>query len=203
MTITHFRELKPSSTTSNETQDPKTASALSETYAVILGFKDDDTAILKKCLQDCKQSVFNPFTLIKAFLRVERRRRFREVDRNIVRFQDILQDYGSLPLGADAVSEVKNGGGGNMEDPKNLIELYLGICTLKNRLMAWNTQIKRLKSHAGEFSSFTTGRSDINPEVYLECMMDEFDVKINKCDMALQGASLAFQRVIVLSIFPF
>jgi hypothetical protein len=26
-------------------------------------------------------------------------------------------------------------------------------------------------------------------------MVDEYDIKINKCDMVLQGASLAFQMV--------
>jgi hypothetical protein len=202
MTITHFREAPPTPPSSN-TPSGGTASGTplpqkspaSETYALILGYKDAEIANLEKCLQNCKESIFNPFTLMKAFLGIERGHRFKEVDRKIANFEDILQNYGRLPFGADGSGQPQDGGEGSEEDPKNLIGLYLEIYTLKIRLMAWSTQIAGLKKYTSDFLSLTAGRPDIDPEEYLQRMVDEYEVKINKCEMVLQGASLAFQMV--------
>lgn len=166
----------------------------SETYALILGYKDDDIEELKKCIQSCKETIFNPFTLIKGFLRVERGHRFKEVDRKIVHFQNILQNYGRLPFGADSSKQPQELDG-NKDDPKNLIGLYLEVYVLKIRLMAWTSQITGLKKYSSEFTSFTPSQHDIDPEEYLQRLVDEYEVKINKCEMVLQGASLAFQMV--------
>lgn len=195
MTITHFPKSPPSPNKSTETLPSSQPSEIpnSATYALILGYQDADITSLRSCLEKCKESIFNPFTLIKAFLSVERGHRFTEVNCKIVQFQNILQNYGHLPLGAEAAGQVQDEG--SEQDPKNLIGLYLDICTLKNRLMAWNMQIVGFKKFASDFISFTTGRPDIDPEEYLQRMVDEYDIKINKCDMVLQGASLAFQMV--------
>jgi hypothetical protein len=202
MTITHFQEAQPTPPSSNTPSGGAVSGAppprkplTSETHALILGYKDADIASLKRCLQNCKESIFNPFTLIKVFLGIERSHRFTEVNRKIVNFQNILQNYGRLPFGSDGSGQPQDSGKGSEEDPKNLIGLYLEIYTLKIRLMAWSTQIAGLKKYTSDFLSLTTGRPDIDPEEYLQRMMDEYEVKINKCEMVLQGASLAFQMV--------
>lgn len=166
----------------------------SETYALLLGYKDTDVKKFKDCIQSCKETIFNPFTLIKGFLRIERGHRFKEVDRKIVHFQNTLQNYGRLPFGADGLKEPQKQEG-NDEDPKNLIGLYLEVYALKIRLTAWTSQIMGLKKFGSEFSSFTTSHLEIDPGEYLQRMVDEYEVKINKCEMVLQGASLAFQMV--------
>ncbi len=133
ITITHFREAPPTSPSSNKpsggtasgTPPPQKPPA-SETYALILGYKDADIASLKKCLRGSKESIFNPFTLIKAFLAIEQGYRFTEVNGKIVDFQRILQNYGRLPFGEDGPTGLQDGGEGSEEDPKKLIGLYPG-----------------------------------------------------------------------------
>lgn len=165
----------------------------SRTNAIIFGYEDTDIDDLVLPLQNCKESIFSPFTLIKAFLHVERKRRFKEVNHKIYQFQSILQNYGRLPIGEE--DRDQGNGGGNAQDPKNLIGLYIGVCTLKNQLTAWRTQIAEFKSYASDFAVPSGEQADIDPEEYLQRLVDEYDVKINKCDLVLQGASLAFQMV--------
>lgn len=181
---------------------------------MILGYDTADTRELIGRLSGCKKSSFSPFTLIKAFLYVERKRRFREVNDKITAFQAILQNYGRLPVGQDrsvkadhhrmmpgrdagSRKNLKNESMRrtmrNPEDPKTLIRLYLDVCTLKNALSAWRAQLEDFKTHAG--ADFDDTNADIDPVEYMQRLIDEYKVKINKCDLVLQGASLAFQMV--------
>lgn len=79
----------------------------------------------------------------------------------------------------------------NEQDPKNLIGLYIGVCGLKNQLTAWKSQIVGFQKWVSELGT----REDIGPGEYLQRLVDEYEVKINKCDLVLQGASWAFQMV--------
>jgi hypothetical protein len=185
MTITHF----PKPAVSNAQQSPHG----SKTNALILGYDDVDIEELILPLISCKESIFAPFTLIKAFLHVERKRRFKEVNNKIAKFQSILQNYGRLPVGEEEKDQ--DNSGDNAQDPKNLIGLYISVCTLKNQLTAWKTQIASFQAHASDFAVPVGEQPDIDPEEYLQRLVDEYEVKINKCDLVLQGASLAFQMV--------
>ncbi|GKT78207.1 protein kinase [Colletotrichum tofieldiae] len=181
---------------------------------------------LKSRLKKCKQSITSPFTIIKAFLYVEKKRRFREVNDKITAFQYILQNYGRVPIGNESAldnsssSEEYDGSRGHprhvvekglrkyregksrnsylrasANDPKNLIRLYLDVCTLKNALTAWNSQIRAFRDEVEHDEFGAASQIDIDPREYLRRLMDEYDVKIDKCDLVLQGASLAFQMV--------
>jgi len=119
----------------------------------------------------------SPFTLIKAFLKIERDLRFEELDDKISNFVNILKNYGSEDSEAT---------------PKSMIDLYLEMGTLKLRLMTWSAQIADLKTHVDDFAEVKT---DIDPDEYLRRLVQEYEVKINKCEIVLQGASLAFQMV--------
>ncbi|KZL81695.1 hypothetical protein CI238_08566 [Colletotrichum incanum] len=215
MTVTHLPGRSDSAT-----------SIPDKTHAIILGYDDEDVKELKSRLKKCKQAIISPFTLIKAFLYVEKKRRFREVNNKITAFQGILQNYGRVPIGNEAALDNSSSGedyddsDGNAmnvvekgrrkyrkgklrnsylragaNDPKNLIRLYLDVCTLKNALTAWNSQLRAFRDEVehGEFGA--ASQIDIDPREYLRRLMDEYDVKIDKCDLVLQGASLAFQMV--------
>ncbi|KAF6814517.1 protein kinase [Colletotrichum plurivorum] len=92
-------------------------------------------------------------------------------------------------------SSARSGVGGGADDPKNLIRLYLDVCALKNALAAWTAQLRSLREDVvdGEFGA--EAAADVEPREYLRRLAEEYDVKINKCDTVLQGASLAFQMV--------
>ncbi|GJC79025.1 hypothetical protein ColLi_01863 [Colletotrichum liriopes] len=215
MTVTHLPGRSDSAT-----------SIPDNTHAIILGYDDEDVEELKSRLKKCKQSIISPFTIIKAFLYVEKKRRFREVNDKITAFQYILQNYGRVPIGNESAldnsssSEEYDGSRGHprdvvekglrkhregksrnsyfrasASDPKNLIRLYLDVCTLKNALTAWNSQIRAFRDEVEHDEFGAASQIDIDPREYLRRLMDEYDVKIDKCDLVLQGASLAFQMV--------
>lgn len=191
MTITHFP--KPPAA------PPGQILSGSKTSAIILGYDDSDIEKLLVPLEGCKNSIFCPFTLIKAFLHVERQRRFKEVNHKIAMFQSILQNYGRLPVGEEDSGQTSKGG--NSQDPKDLIGMYISVCTLKNQLTAWRTQIVGLKGFVGDFEGPVGEQVDIDPAEYLQRLVDEYELKIDKCDMVLQGASLAFQMVCFFVLF--
>lgn len=171
-------------------------------HGMIMGYDEVDTMELKMRLGNCKKAIFSPFTLIKAFLHVEKRRRFKEINDKIAAFQNILQNYGRVPIGNElAESRSSNEGnrlGDGADDPKK-IQLYLEMCALKNALEAWNAQLRSLREDViddgggGEFGADTA--ADIDPREYLRRLVEEYDVKINRCDTVLQGGSLTFQMV--------
>ncbi|KAF6821746.1 protein kinase [Colletotrichum musicola] len=213
MTVTYFPG-KAGSTTG-------TAANPHRIHAIILGYDEDDTKELRKRLKKCKAAIFSPFTLVKAFLHVEKRRRFDEVNNKITAFQTILQNYGRVPIGNEASldrnnsrsgnansplarmkqawtkslmsSSARSGVGGGADDPKNLIRLYLDVCALKNALAAWNAQLRSLREDVGNDEFGAEAAADVEPREYLRRLAEEYDVKIDKCDTVLQGASLAFQ----------
>ncbi|KAH0443077.1 hypothetical protein CcaCcLH18_01190 [Colletotrichum camelliae] len=195
MTITHFPErMGPSG-------------IIETTNAMILGYDHEDEAELNERLSYCKDAIFSPFTLIKAFLCVEKSRRWKEVNRKIAEFQSILQNYGRIPIdyersvASDAEGRVprrasagtRSRKDANSADPKNLIGLYIEVCTLKNSLAAWASQLKFFSENIEDDEFGSASLSDISPREYLRCLMEEYSLKINKCDLVLQGASLAFQ----------
>ena len=159
---------------------------------MFLGCTPDDRTLIASKLGDAKQSIFSPFTVIKVFLELERWRRFLEVDEKVTLFQNTVQNYGHLPLEADGDEGSYIA---NAQDPKNLIGLYLRVCHLKNGLVAWRAQLARLAEFADEFKAMVVSDSEIDPQDYLQRLIDEYDMKINKCDLVLQGTSLTFQMV--------
>lgn len=174
----------------------------------MLGCSPSDIVTTHTKLSSARDSITSPFTLIKIFLELEKKHRFDEVDAKITRFQDTIQNYGRLPIGAGppggADASGNTGANVNSQDPKNLIGLYLDVCHLKNGLAAWRAQLEELKCHVAEdFVDAGEGAEiDIDPDEYLRRLVKMYDIKVNKCDMVLQGTSLTFQMVRTVTSTP-
>jgi hypothetical protein len=117
-----------------------------------LGYDDDVITELKARLTSCEDSIFSPFTLIKGFLEVERKRRFKIVNDKIQKLQSILLNNGPIPIGGEDV----NPGDPenlylNVQDPKNIVRLYVEVYQLTNQLTAWKIQIARFVDHEEDF----------------------------------------------------
>jgi hypothetical protein len=183
---------------------------------MLLGCSREDTHEVHSRLEYFPNTIWSPFTIIKAFLELERERRFDDVDDKVCAFEEIIYNYGQQPgketrsrprrlldrasramrgkRGSAATHKVKTGG--KAEDPKELISLYLEVCHLKNALMAWRAQLSGFAKLARvDFRPPAGEQDDIDAEEYLQRMGEEYDIKINKCEMVLQGASLTFQMV--------
>jgi hypothetical protein len=157
-----------------------------KTYVTMLGCSAYDCNEVYESFKALHQSVFSPFTAIKVFLELERERRFAEVDTKTQDFERVIENYNTEIV-------PKSGG----PRPRDMIDLYLETTHVKNGLVAWKTQLASFKRLAEEFRATEGEIEDIDPGEYLQSLVDEYDSRINKCEMVLQGSSLTFQMVML------
>ncbi|KAI1075880.1 hypothetical protein F5B20DRAFT_584844 [Whalleya microplaca] len=151
-------------------------------YGLFLGVPPEYATVLASELQSSKSAAFLPFTMIKLFLQRERRNRLDEVDDAVKVFTAALTKFAGPQTAAPA-----------RDNPGEMIDMYLKVSLLKGGLLAWKTQLERMKSWTGGFTAMAGGNDDIKPGVYLERLIDDYDIRINDCETVMQGASLAFQ----------
>lgn len=171
-----------------------------KTYAMLLGCSPADEAEMADRLRLQSRTIVSPFTIIKLFLELERDRRFDIVDRKIRSFETIIENYGREQQQQQQRCDVwALRSTGDLEDLRRMIGLYLEVCHLKNGLAAWRAQLDAFVKFAGDFGTRPhapeedEGNGDVDPAEYLHALVEEYDIKFNKCDMVLQGATLMFQ----------
>ncbi|KAK4180447.1 hypothetical protein QBC36DRAFT_307221 [Triangularia setosa] len=148
----------------------------SKAYTVVFGCSGGDALEYRQRLARFPKTISSPITIIKVFLQFERDRRFQEVEKRIIE-GCLRQEDGSCGRGSE-----------------DFVSLYLDVTHLNNNLPTWLVQLERfIKSSATDFKVPHGEENDIDAETFLRTMADEYQIKINKCDMVLQGASLAFQ----------
>lgn len=156
----------------------------SKTFALFLGCPAENAEHAFKELESSSKTVFSPFTLMKIFLEKERANRLNEIDNSLVRLQNMTERFVSM----DSDDTYPH-------SPKQMIKLYHNIYHLKNGLVAWKTQVERMLLSCDEFRSMPGGEVDIDPEVYLQRLIDDYETRIHDCEALLEGGSFAFQIV--------
>ncbi len=131
--------------------------------------------------------------LIRSFLEWEKRHRFQLVDDVVNALHKAVTGYDGVPTGPGP-SQILDAGSSPGSD--KLVGLYLQLCNFKAVLSAWRAQLAGFRRHAREVDA-----SDAKPneslEEYVETLLNEYDMAINKCEMSLQGTSLAFSVVCI------
>lgn len=156
----------------------------SKTFALFLGCPAEQAERTLKELRSSPKAVFSPFTLIKVFLEKERANRLNEVDNGLVTLQNVTERFVSMDRD-----------GNYPQSPKEMIKLYNSLYHLKNGLVAWKAQVERMLPSCDEFRSMPGGDVDIDPKVYLQRLIDDYDTRIHDCEALLEGGSFAFQIV--------
>lgn len=155
-------------------------------FAYYLGCSKEYADSIYSELEASRASAFSPFTLLKRFLEKERHNRLNEVDRALSDFETIIENFGF---------EATGDGENSSEEPKNMIRLYLRVCHLKNGLVAWKTQLEKMLKSCDKFRQMPGGSVDIDSEVYIQRLIEDYDIRINNCGTVMEGASLTFQMV--------
>lgn len=163
------------------------------------------TALALGSPEEAENTVFNlkqysgdhdlTFLLIRSFLEWEKRHRFKQVDKVVDALQKAVIGYESMPTGPGTSQPLY---ANSPRGSDNLIGLYMQLCNLKAILSAWRTQLAGFRRHARELDA-GNAESMESPEDYVESLINKYDMEINKCEMSLQGTSLAFQVVCISS----
>ncbi|KAI1499332.1 hypothetical protein F5X99DRAFT_289906 [Biscogniauxia marginata] len=175
LTITYFKEQR-------------------ETHAILLGCSQEDTQIVRRKLKEARETAFSPFTLIKAFLDLEMRRRFLAVDKTVSSaLREPWQPPGRQGMSAEDEREHEDKDKGYIMPS---IETHIGAGQLKVALKAWKIQLVKLGRYASEDFAEGIHADDMDPHEYLHQLIYEYDIKIAHCERALQLTSLTFQMQI-------
>lgn len=144
----------------------------------------EHSEVLARELKLSKSAAFLPFTIIKLFLKRERKNRLHEVD-------DAVEHF-SVALGRVTIPRTEHA----KFDTGQLIGICLNVNTLKSGLLASEAKLERIAQWT-ELSTIPDGdeNCDIDLKVYLQHLIDEYHIRINDCETVLQGTSLAFQLV--------
>ncbi|KAG7294472.1 hypothetical protein NEMBOFW57_004545 [Staphylotrichum longicolle] len=178
----------------------RTSHTLSDQSALWISV-ERKTALALGSPEEAENTVFNlkqysgdhdlTFLLIRSFLEWEKERRFKQVDKVVDALQKAVVGYENMPTGPGTSQPLyANGPRGS----DNLIGLYMQLCNLKALLSAWRTQLAGFRGHARKLDA-GNAESMESPEDYVESLINKYDMEINKCEMSLQGTSLAFQVI--------
>lgn len=163
-------------------------------YAVFFGCSRTDADNMYLELKASKDSIFSPFTMIKLFLEKEAKNRIREVEKAIHDLQTVISNFEFQPQASKfGVSKGKKQD--PKKDPKQMITLYLNVGSLKNGLREWRTQLERMLECCDEFRVMASANDDIDPTVYIQRIIDDYDTRVFDCETVMEGASLTFQMV--------
>jgi len=157
----------------------------------MLGFELDDMDEVSQSLKSYERlhpsgdHLFSPFTLVKIFLELEKRKRFDAVAENVANINNAVEG-----------SQWQASANTNYIDSHHLVQLYLKVSFVKLGLAMWKDQLLGMKEHIPEFRSTISPR-EIDPGDYLSRLIDEYGAAIEKCNAVLLTTSLTFQRVSV------
>lgn len=148
--------------------------------ALILGYDRRDTSLFEDFLHQRRRSIFEPATIIMAFLEVEKEKRFGEVRRRRSGLRRILHRTSSEEVIVTRPDRHK--------DADDNVGMYIHVSDLMvDALQTWRRQILSLETQVvGE-----------NPRLALELrqLALQYEHRLDRCDKILQGASLAYQMV--------
>lgn len=167
-----------------------------KTNALISGYSQDDVDALASRLRGVRDFPSGPSRLIMAFLEVEKEKRFTEVRKAVREMQDVIHGLASEPVGDHPSAR---------RSLNKTVNLYFVVHHLRtNGLVAWRDQLKLLRERflAGPVGRREEGGQGGNDDddaammvEYLDQLIARYDHRIGRCDMVLQGASLAYQMV--------
>ncbi|GAB1314523.1 hypothetical protein MFIFM68171_04733 [Madurella fahalii] len=150
-----------------------------KTNAFISGYDKDNLDAFTSHLRSFRHFPSAPSRLIMAFLEVEKAKRFEEVRVAVRDMQKVIHDLAREPMGGVPSAR---------RHLKETVDLYFVVHHLRtDGLVAWRDQLKMLRER------FAADGSDDDMVEYLDQLVARYDHRIGRCDMVLQGASLAYQ----------
>lgn len=160
-------------------------------FAIFFGCDSDQIEFILNSLTTADYAWRYPFTLINAFLNLEKAYRFDQVERCTDQITDLVQSFRlGLKMAEPSIL--------NEDDPKDLVGFSVEVDLLRNSLSSWTTELRRLRKCTGDFPKHTEGPIQCplqDAEDYLERLIDEYNAKVRQCEALLSQISMTFQMV--------
>lgn len=164
-----------------------------QVYALYLGYSSrQDVLDMTARLVKNRDHTNSPFVLIAAFLEIERKHRVKQIDEMVNIYSQKLQpsqsSLNSTPHRAPAIGKTS----GSSQD----FNSRLG--TLKAQLTIWTSQLKKVSAARDRFPELNLTRAGgflLDPQDYVNDMIETYEEGIMKCENILKVMSLAFQKV--------
>ncbi|KAK4215210.1 hypothetical protein QBC37DRAFT_419516 [Rhypophila decipiens] len=172
-------------------------------YATFLGCMPDDIKWIQSRLKfGTGKTALAPLTLISAFLELEKRNRFDDVNSYDRRMFELVENF------SDETSRSQAYAWPSEDDPKDLVRTSRAVTFMKGHLEKWKNEVAGLQSvncadqpeKERDFQKLMDDPVEaankiplIDPDPYLSRLAAEYEDKIRKCDAILGTASLAFQ----------
>ncbi|KAK1752985.1 hypothetical protein QBC47DRAFT_387502 [Echria macrotheca] len=188
ITITHF----PKHTV---TANNSTITLGARTNVFISGYTADTLAQFTSHITRSSSFPSAPDRIITAFLEIENKLRFSSVRAAVRDMQTVLQE-----LAREPVTEAPSA----RQKLLHTVDLYFVVHHLRtDGLVAWRDQLLSLSKQLQEDGQQNQGPGNGQNQVtnddkkhlrrYIDQLVSQYDHRIGRCDMVLQGASLAYQ----------
>ena len=171
------------------------------TYAIAFGYTESQIEKIFHRLADAEHALLEPFTLINAFIQLEKIQRFEQVERFADDMADLIENFRIDVQAAEARLSRRV----HEDDPQNLVGVAAEMRLLRNALVSWGREMGRFGASLGEGGK---ARGDFAREVdgdkrfplldageYLERTVDEYAAVVRKCEGMLEQVSMTFQMV--------
>lgn len=199
------------------------------TKAVLYGCTDDIRDTMISRLTACNQVIYHPLAIPTLFCDIERKRHFDLVEPAITKLvNSALNIAKPQPLGSVSLQSTSRGSSASadqasasVEDPENLMKVWLQVSDLKRGLETWRRQLENLILHCEDLGRAQPRveldtdpvNSDLSHDFdknrYLESgrcvyhrlveLRGEYDEKIRQCTDIVDGMVLAAQLVCYVS----
>lgn len=153
-------------------------------YAVFFGLSPNQMSFIHDHLEFAGPAALHPFTLLNAFLDLEKRRRFADVDTYSRRMADLAENWGALT-----------------GDSEGVVRTYREVTVLREELEVWRGEVARLEEESkGDFMREMEGGGGrgmglLEAGGYLRRLGGGYAEKGRVCEGVLQTAGFAFQVV--------
>ncbi|KAK0648507.1 hypothetical protein B0T16DRAFT_408321 [Cercophora newfieldiana] len=168
------------------------------TYAISLGYTDVQVNTVLGRLEFAEHAALEPFTLINAFIQIEKRYRFEQVELHVDDITRRIKNFSSeIAAAASSKSKSKISRPILEDDPQNLVGKAGEMRLLTNGLVSWAREMERFKEKvAREFPS-CVGKDEKFPLLdageYLDRTVDEYGAMVRRCEGMLEQVSMTFQ----------
>jgi hypothetical protein len=170
--VTHFPSVQA------QLQNGTSVTIGARTNVLIFGYNEEDLEDFTANLRMLNHFPSAPSRFITSFVEVEKEKRFHSVRETVREMQTVIHDLAKEPMKAPSARQKLN----------ETVNLYFVVHHLRtDGLVSWRDQLKLLREQLCQKGE------EPNMVMYLDQQIARYDHRIGRCDMVLQGASLAYQ----------
>lgn len=172
------------------------------TQAVFLGCDDADIKEFCSRLTNAGAAIRHPMLLAGIFAEAQRTRHVTKVREKVAQLLERVYDLGKYGVDPDEEDDAQQ------EEPNALIDQWLDVSHLNSGLETWRAQLVKMVDHIDELNItvFNTqadqkAEGDRIKERLVDIILEYKELQ-RKCNLVIEGTTLANGMVRIFSVFP-